>query len=65
MKVYAVQFGNYDPAEVDSIWDCRACAEKRASELGGMWEVSVFDVLHTHEIKTVPEPGIIEQVNKA
>lgn len=52
--VYAVQFGNYDPPEVDSIWDCRECAEKRANDiLSGQWRVAEFDVLSTHGHETI------------
>ena len=36
--VWIVRFGNYWPAEVDSIWGSECDAIERADELGGMWD---------------------------
>ena len=39
--VWVVKYGNYEPAEVDSIWATEEQADARVEELaGGMWEVS-------------------------
>lgn len=38
-EVYAVTCGNYEPAEVDSLWLTREGAERRASDLGSSWDV--------------------------
>lgn len=35
--VYAVIYGNYEPAEVDSLWSTRERADERAAELGEGW----------------------------
>lgn len=39
VQVYAVQFSNYEPAEIDSIWWSYSQAKSRAEELGDMWKV--------------------------
>ena len=38
-ETYVVRFGNYEPPEVDSSFRCEEAADKRAEELGGMWQV--------------------------
>lgn len=43
--VWAVRCSNYDPMEIDSIWDTREGARKRVSELpNGMWNVCAISV---------------------
>ena len=37
--VGVVRYGNYEPAEVDSIWTTEEAAKKRCNDLGGMWDV--------------------------
>lgn len=49
MKVYAVVFATYDPAEVDSLWERREDAQARADERNravdwSPWEVIEWDV---------------------
>ena len=42
--VWAVVYGNYSPYEVDSLWDTKAMARKRADKLGGDWRVKWWAV---------------------
>lgn len=37
--VWAVMFGNYEPSEIDSLWDTEEDADKRAAQLDGDWRV--------------------------
>jgi hypothetical protein len=43
-EVYVVRLGNYETAEVDSIWDDVASAQSRCNELGSMWVVEEWPV---------------------
>ena len=43
-EVYAVCFGNYFPAEIDSLWPTAELAEERAEKLSGDWEVRPMTV---------------------
>ena len=45
-SVWAVQFSNYDPAEIDSLWTSKRKAKKRADELGGGYDVVRFPISH-------------------
>jgi hypothetical protein len=40
LTVWAVVYGNYRPAEVDSLWQTEALARRRADDLGGDWHVT-------------------------
>lgn len=44
MKVWVVIFSNYEPSEVDSLWRTKESAEKRAEELGDMWDAVEWEV---------------------
>ncbi len=47
--VWAVVCGNYSPAEVDSLWDTKAQAQRRADELGDGWYVKCPTVYRNGE----------------
>jgi len=40
LTVWAVVYGNYRPAEVDSLWQTEPLARRRADDLGGDWHVT-------------------------
>ena len=44
LTIWVVQYGNYDPPEIDTCWTTEALAQQRAAQLGGMWEVSALTV---------------------
>lgn len=44
MKVWAVVYSNYFPAEVDSLWKTKEKAEERAEELQGEWHAQEWEV---------------------
>lgn len=48
--IYMVVYGNYDPPEVDSIWDCDMCAANQAAVLGDIWRVAKFRVKRNEEL---------------
>jgi hypothetical protein len=57
--IYVVRYSNYDPDEIESIWDCKECAEQRATELGGMWEVGTIAIQpckDTQHVTLSPRP---------
>lgn len=52
LKVFAVVYSNYDPAEVDSLWTTETEANKRRAELNaetdtGIWKVTPWLVQET------------------
>lgn len=48
--IYAVQFGNYSPPEIDSLWTTFAEARRRADGLrDSMWEVVSMPVWENQE----------------
>lgn len=61
MKVYAVVFSNYEPAEVESLWETMEDAEARASALGSPWEAQEWDVQRRSAVGSAvgpdPEPA--------
>jgi hypothetical protein len=49
MTVWVVRYGNYEPAEIDSIWFTEELAQIRAESLdadrrGGDWAVEAWEV---------------------
>jgi hypothetical protein len=50
MTVWAVMYGNYEPAEIDSLWATEELARRREDELDaapgstGMWRVVPWTV---------------------
>jgi hypothetical protein len=40
--VFAVVCGNYEPAEIDSLWDTSVLAQERAEKMGGMWTAKCY-----------------------
>ncbi len=49
--VWAVVYGNYDPAEVDSLWASKSLAERRADALGDDWRVIEWKVRAEEAVK--------------
>ena len=47
--VWAVVFGNYSPDEVDSLWNTKALAQRRADELGSEWRVKCPEAYQNSE----------------
>ena len=43
-SVWAVVYGNYEPPELDSLWNSEQAARERAAELGDDWQVCRFTV---------------------
>lgn len=57
-RVYAVEWGNEFPAEIDSLWTTREEAERRVEELGGRWDVSEWTVRETWEPEAGPQADV-------
>jgi len=43
-RVYVVRYSNYEPAEVDSLWESLADAERRADACGDGWCVEQWPI---------------------
>lgn len=49
MVVWVVVYGNYFPAEVDSIWKTKELAEQKADELQGEWHAEEWTVREVND----------------
>ena len=43
MKLYIIRYSNYEPAEIGYIFLKKENAEKKLSEIGGMWKVDEWE----------------------
>lgn len=48
-KVWAVVFSNYDPPELDTLWNSEAAAKARVDKLNGDWNVVEMTVHEAEE----------------
>jgi len=44
VSVWLIVYGNYEPAEVHSIWKTKERAEQECDRLGGPWHVEEWEV---------------------